>query len=124
MDCLVHRVAKSRARLSDFHIFGRTGSLLLCVGFSQVVVCGLLIVLAQALGYAGFSICGSRALEPRLSSGSAWAQLPYGTWDLPRPGIELVSPALQGRLLTPGPPGKPHPSGINLHFSRKSSWPH
>ena len=46
MDCLVHRVAKSRARLSDFHIFGRTGSLLLCVGFSPVVVCGLLIVLA------------------------------------------------------------------------------
>ena len=28
-------------------------------------------------------------------------------WDLPRPGIKPVSPALQGRLLTTGPPGKP-----------------
>ena len=28
-------------------------------------------------------------------------------WDLPRPGIELVSPALQGRFLTTGTPGKP-----------------
>ena len=34
------------------------------------------------------------------------AQLPCGLWDLPRPGIEPVSPALQGRFLTTGPPGK------------------
>ena len=41
MDCIVHKVAKSRTQLSDFHIFGHTGSLLLCVGFSPVVVCRL-----------------------------------------------------------------------------------
>ena len=35
------------------------------------------------------------------------ALLPHGMWDLPRLGIELVSPALQGRVLTTGPPGKP-----------------
>ena len=29
-------------------------------------------------------------------------------WDIPGPGIEPVSPALQGRFLTMGPPGKPH----------------
>ena len=34
-------------------------------------------------------------------------------WDLPRPGTEPVSPALQGRFLTIGRPGKP-PWGINL----------
>ena len=36
----------------------------------------------------------------------AWAQLPCGMWDLPGPGFELMSPALAGRFLTPGPPGK------------------
>jgi len=28
-------------------------------------------------------------------------------WDLPRPGIELVSSALHGRFVTTGPAGKP-----------------
>ena len=27
-------------------------------------------------------------------------------WDLPKPGIEPVFPALPGRFLIPGPPGK------------------
>ena len=30
-----------------------------------------------------------------------------GMWDLPRPGLEPVSPALAGRLSTAAPPGKP-----------------
>ena len=30
-------------------------------------------------------------------------------WDLSRPGIEPVSPALAGRYLTTGPPGKSSP---------------
>ena len=41
---------------------------------------------ALAPGYAGFSSFGT------------WAQLPHGMWDLPRPGIEPVSLALQGRF--------------------------
>ena len=28
-------------------------------------------------------------------------------WDLPRPGLEAVSPALAGGFLTTAPPGKP-----------------
>jgi len=28
-------------------------------------------------------------------------------WDLPIPGIKPMSPALAGRFLTTGPPGKP-----------------
>ena len=28
-------------------------------------------------------------------------------WDLPRPGLEPVSPALAGRFSTTAPPGKP-----------------
>ena len=42
-----------------------------------------------------FSSCGSRA------------QLLRGMWDLPRPGLEPVSPALAGRFSTTAPPGKP-----------------
>ena len=43
----------------------------------------------------------------RLSSCGARAQLLRGMWDLPRPGLEPVSPALAGRLSTTAPPGKP-----------------
>ena len=35
------------------------------------------------------------------------ARLLRGMWDLPRPGLEPVSPALAGRLSTTAPPGKP-----------------
>ena len=34
--------------------------------------------------------------------------MPRGTWDLPRPEIEPVSPTLAGGLLSTGPPGEPH----------------
>ena len=43
----------------------------------------------------------------RLSSCDARAQLLRGMWDLPRPGLEPVSPALAGRFSTTVPPGKP-----------------
>ena len=44
----------------------------------------------------------------RLSSCGLWAQLLRGMWDLPRPGLEPVSPALAGRFSTTAPPGKPN----------------
>ena len=43
----------------------------------------------------------------RLSSCGSWAQLLRGMWDVPRPGLEPVSPALAGRFSTTAPPGKP-----------------
>ena len=83
-----------------------------------IAVCGLLIVVASPVNGAwapgtqasvvvacGLS-CGSRALECRLSSCGAWAQLLHGMWDLPGPGLEPVSPALAGRFPTTVPPGK------------------
>ena len=42
----------------------------------------------------GLSSCGLQALERRLSSCSARALLLCGKWDLPGPGLEPVSPAL------------------------------
>ena len=44
----------------------------------------------------------------RLSRCGSQAQLLRGIWDLPRPGLELVYPALAGRLSTTAPPGKPY----------------
>ena len=43
----------------------------------------------------------------RLSSCGSQAQLLRGMWDLPRPGLEPVSPALAGRFSSTAPPGKP-----------------
>ena len=54
----------------------------------------------------GLSSCGSWGLERRLSSCGAWVQLLRGMWDLPRPGLEPICPALAGGFLTIAPPGK------------------
>lgn len=59
---------------------------------------------AQAPGCAGFSGRGSQPLEHRLSRCGAGLVVP-GTWNLPGPGIEHVSPALAGRFFAK-PPGK------------------
>ena len=64
---------------------------------------------------SGFSRCRAQAAGVKasvaavrsLSSCGSWAKLLLGMWDLPGPGIEPVSFALQGRFLTTGPPGKP-----------------
>ena len=45
----------------------------------------------------------------RLSSCGSRAQLLRGMWDLPRPGLKPVSPALAGGFSTTAPPGKPTP---------------
>ena len=75
-----------------------------CAGFSLQ---WLLLLWSTGSRCAGFSSCGSRALEHRLSSCGAWAQLLHGMWDLLEPGLKPVSPALAGRFLTTAPPGKP-----------------
>ena len=54
----------------------------------------------------GLSSHGLWALERRLSSCGAWAQLLAGMWHLPGPGLEPMSPALAGGFLTTVPPGK------------------
>ena len=74
----------------------------------------LLSLRSMGSRHAGFSCCGSRALELRLSSCGARAQPLRGMWDLHRPGLEPVSPALAGRFLTTAPPGKPLPILLSL----------
>ena len=102
-------------------IFGCVGSSLLHVGFSLVAASGgysslrcvgfslrwLLLLWSTGSRHMGFGSCGSRALERRLSSYGSQALLLRGMWDIPRPGLKPMSPALAGRFLTTAPPGKP-----------------
>ena len=85
----------------------RGHSLLQCTGFS---LRWLLLLRSTGSRHTGFSSCGSWALEHRLSSCGARASPLRGMWDLPRPGLEPVSPALAGRFSTTAPLGKPHAS--------------
>ena len=49
-----------------------------------------------------FSCCRAQVLDLELKGHGAWA-FDHGEWDLPRPGIKPVSPALAGGFLTTGP---------------------
>ena len=107
-------------------IFGYAGSSLLCElslvvasgGYSLVAMRGLLIAVASFLEHRlwsiwasvvavhGLSSLGSWTLEHRTSSCGSQTWLLRGMRDLPRPGIEPVSPALTGEFFTIEPLGK------------------
>ena len=80
-------------------------SSLWCTGFS---LRWLLLLRSMGSRCLGFSSCGSRALERRLSSCGARALLLRSMWDLPGPGLEPMSPALAGGFLTTVPGKSPH----------------
>ena len=67
-----------------------------------------LIAVRGPLTIAASLVAEHRLQTRRLSNCGSRAQLLRGMWDLPRPGLEPVSPALAGRLSTTEPPGKPH----------------
>ena len=62
---------------------------------------------AGLLTIAASLVAEHRLQTRRLSNYGSRAQLLCGMWDLPRPGLEPVSPALAGRLSTTALPGKP-----------------
>ena len=68
----------------------------------------LLIAVCGPLTVAASLVAEHRLQKRRLSNCGSRAQPLRGIRDLPRPGIEPVSPALAGRLPTTAPPGKPH----------------
>ena len=76
-----------------FSSCGKQGPLFIAVRGPLTIVASL--VVEHRLQARRLSNCGSRA------------QLLHGMWDLPKPGLEPVSPALAGRFLTTAPPGKP-----------------
>ena len=67
----------------------------------------LFIAVRGPLTIAASLVAEHRLQMCRLSSCGSRAQLLRGMWDLPRPGLEHVSPALAGRFSTTAPPGKP-----------------
>ena len=96
-------------------ILGCTGSSLPCTGLSRCSERGA--PLRCGCGHLGAGASHSRActlgtqpqqLWPVRSAvaahGASWLQ---GRWDLPGPGVEAVSPALAGGLLSTVPPGSP-----------------
>ena len=74
----------------------------------------------------GFSSCQAQALGAHasivlvgwLSFCSTGAELSPGTWGLPGPGIEPVSPALACGFFTTEPPGKPSQACYMLRLWR------
>ena len=80
-----------------------------CVrAFSSCVKRGPLFIAVRGPFTVTASLVAEHRLQTRkLSNCGSRAQLLRGMWDLPRPGLEPVSPALAGRLSTTAPPGKP-----------------
>ena len=76
-----------------FSACGKRGPLFIAVRGPLTIVASL--VAEHRLQTRRLSNCGSRA------------ELLRSMWDLPRPGLEPVSPALAGRFSTTAPPGKP-----------------
>ena len=67
----------------------------------------LFIAVRRPLTVTASLVAEHRLQTCRLSSCGSQAQLLCGMWDLPRPGLEPMSPALAGGFLTTAPPGKP-----------------
>ena len=67
----------------------------------------LFIAVRGPLTVAASLVAEHRLQMRRLSNCGSRAQLLLGMWDLPRPGLEPMSPALAGRVSTTAPPGKP-----------------
>ena len=67
----------------------------------------LFIAVRGPLTVAASPVAEHRLQTHRLSNCGSRAQLLCGMWDLPRPGLEPVSPALAGRFSTTAPPGVP-----------------
>ena len=66
----------------------------------------LFIVVRGPLTITASLVTEHRLQTRRLSNCGSRAQLLRGMWDLPRPGLEPMSPALAGGFLTTAPPRK------------------
>ena len=87
----------------------------------------LFITVRGPLTITASLVAEHRLQTRRLSSCGSRALLLCGMWDLPRPGLEPVSPALAGRLSTTAPPGKPHQATLTPYhpcqkFLRTALW--
>ena len=98
-------------KLLFIYVFMAVLGLRFCArAFSSCGKRGPLFIAARGLLTIAASLFAEHRLQTRrLSNCGSWAQLLRGMWDLPRPGLEPVSPALAGRFSTTAPSGKPCP---------------
>ena len=76
--------------------------------FSSCGKRGPLFIVVRGPHTTAASLVAEHRLQTRrLSNCGSRAQLLRSMWDLPRPGLEPVSPALAGGFSTTAPPGKP-----------------
>ena len=75
--------------------------------FSSCGKWGPLFIMVRGPLIIAASRCGAQVPDAQASNCGSRAQPLRGMWDLPRPGLEPVSPALAGRFSTTVPPGKP-----------------
>ena len=76
----------------------------------------LFITVHGPLPIAASLVAEHKLQTRRLSNCGSRAQLLRSMWDLPRPGLEPMSPALAGRFSTTAPPGKPEPTKFFVIF--------
>ena len=79
----------------------------------------LFITVRRPLTTAASLVAEHKLQTCRLSYCGSRAQLLRGMWDLPRPGLEPVSPALAGRFSITVPPGKP-PMAFFMELEQKN----
>ena len=101
--CFLFSCAGTSLLHAGFSPVAASGGYSRCVGFSLQQ---LLLLWNTGSRVRGLSTCCSLAPEHRFNSCGAWVYLIRGIWNLPRPGIEPMSPALAGRFSITGPPGK------------------
>ena len=92
----------------NFFLFLAVGLRFCARAFSSYGERGPLFIAVHGPLTVAASLVAEHKLQThRLSSCGSRAQLLRGMWDLPRSGLEPVSPALAGRFSTTAPPGKP-----------------
>ena len=82
----------------------------------------LFITVRRPLTIAVSLAAEHRLQTRRLSNCGSRAQPLRGMWDLPRPGLEPVSPALAGRFSTTAPPGSPIIRTLNPDIRMLGAW--
>ena len=112
--CLPRKCPRSNSFLIYLFIYLFLAVLGLCFCARAFSSCGkwgpLFIAVHGPLTIAASLVAEHRLQTRRLSSCGSRAQSLRRMWDLPRPGLEPVSPALAGRFSTTVPPGKPGPT--------------
>ena len=113
-----------RNSCSFIYLFMTMLSLRFCArAFSSCGERGPLFIAVRGLLTIAASLVAEHRLQTRrLSSCGSRAQLLRSMWDLPRPGLEPVSPALAGRFSTTAPPGKPPFVYFCFYFHYSRRW--